>query len=118
MSSDSLPVVPVVFRTHFDKDSRRWYVVAVFPTIAAESSDWFRMQAFDFGADGHCAADPQRFAKGRPSTPEEVAEHLPRLRAAWESDPDFPCELKVYRRIQSDHRDTRRRDWRKSRDHG
>ena len=96
---DSLPVVPVIFRSHYDRDSRRRFVVAAFPTIAAESSDWYVMQGFDFGTSEHCAVHPQWFAKGRRATPEEVAECLPRLRKIWEPDPDFPCRLKPYQRV-------------------
>lgn len=97
--SPALPVVPVVFRSLYDRDARKWFTVAAFPTIPANSGDWWPMEAFDFGTCEHCAIDPQWFSKGRPATPEEIARRLPELRDIWEDDPDFPCRLKPYQRV-------------------
>lgn len=112
------PELPIVFRKHFIRSECSgtgrgyWEVTAFFPTLAAESSNWYAITCYAHIGQ-HSAADTGFFQAGKKVKPEEYSELLDEIRDRYESDEDFPVTLKVYQRAASWMRDAREKDWRR-----
>lgn len=93
---------PVIFKKHYDRDLREWYVTAFFPT---EPADYNGAQLTCYQHIGqHGGASFQYFWSGKKCKPEEYEDLLKELRGIYEEEPD-PLELVVYQKMTPKHRD-------------
>lgn len=92
----ALPIVPVMFRKHFDRDSRTWEITAFFVTIPADPQNYTMTCFAHVGEHGGASID--YFSRGKSCRPEEYAELLAEVKQRWEPDEDYPCTIKVYGR--------------------
>lgn len=108
--------LPVIFRKHWSREDRRWIVTAGFPTLWANSSDWWHIVCHDL-LEGHGAASPEWFRSGRPATESEYLPLLVELRSIYEiEDEDSPAfNLVIYEKFHSFFNDRRRAEWKKGR---
>ena len=108
--------LPVIFRKHFIRELREWRVTAAFPTLAGNSHDWRDVTTFDL-AEGHGAASPEWFKKGRPATESEYLPILAELRSIYgreeKHSPAF--NLVIYEKFHSFFNERRRVEWKKGR---
>lgn len=103
------PELPVIFKRHYDRDLRRWFLTAFFPTLA-----WTRDDMTCYAHVGqHGGADHGFFLAGKPCKPEEYADLLAELRGIYEEEPDA-YRLKVYRKRTPQMEDARRADYRRA----
>lgn len=113
------PKLPVIYRARWYRDEKAWELIAVFPTIPAESSTWYAMQGEAENGDYFACNWDFYIASRRAESVSKLAERLQafkaRIKQTWESDADFPCELIEYQRLNSTMRDKRRDDWQKGR---
>lgn len=111
------PRLPFVIRRKFHADLREWELFAVFPTVAALSSEWYAMEAEAENGDTFpCHADYWQSSRHvRGIDPARVARFEERLRGKWEGDSDFPCVLWRRERKAAWMDAKRRDDWTRGR---
>lgn len=109
------PKLPVLFRRKFYHDEKRWELFAVFPTLPAQSSSWYAMEAEAENGDTFaCHGDYYNESRHcRDWESERVAAFKKNIIERWGNDSDCPFELVEYSRMTSKMRDERRDDWRK-----
>lgn len=107
-------ILPVIFRKQYSREDRQWEIVGFFPTLPAESSDWYNMECYAHVGQ-HSVASPQGMRKGKRASPDEYADLLQELIGIYENDADFPCTLKVYQKEHTMFRKRREANWRRSR---
>lgn len=112
-----VPYVPFLIRRKYFSDSKSWELFAVFPTLAADSSSWYNMQAEAENGDSFsCSHDYLRTSSNvRGIDPARVAAFEARVRGDWEKDTDSPFSLIRYERIHSSFGDIRAASWRNGR---
>ena len=108
--------LPVIFRKHWSREDRRWIVTAGFPTLWANSSDWWDIVCYDADEE-HGAASPEWFKKGRPATESEYIPLLLELLMVYgKEDKNSPAfNLVVYEKFHSFFNDRRKDGWKKAR---
>jgi hypothetical protein len=92
----SIENYPVIFKKHYDRDSRSWYVTAFFPTEPFDVQG-LQMTCYEHvGQHGGCSFG--YFWSGKKCKPEEYADLLTELRGIYETNDDEHVGLKVYTR--------------------
>ena len=93
---------PVIFKKHYDRALREWYITAFFPTCPW-NYEGTEIACYEHIGQ-HGGASFQYFLSGKKCKPEEYADLLKELRGIYESALD-PLELVVYQKMTPQHRD-------------
>lgn len=97
---DTRPRLPFIIRRRYFDDMKTWELFASFPTIAADSANWYNWQAEAENGDSFSCSleywNASKSVKGLP--PARVAAFEKRIRETWENDPAFTCLLIRYER--------------------
>ena len=101
-----MDTLPVIFKKHYDRDLREWYVTAFFPTQAWSGYDMTCYQH----VGQHGAACISYFNDGKKCKPEEYEDLLKELRGIYETNDAEHVALKVYSRKQPWMDDERRKN--------
>ena len=100
---DKMQTLPVIFKKHYDRDSRTWDVTAFLPTVP-ENYDGTAMTCYQHVGQ-HGGASFPFFWSGKKCKPEDYADLLAEMQDIYTNDPDDPIQLVVYQKRTPKMRD-------------
>lgn len=95
--------MPVIFKKHYDRDVREWFVTAFFPTEPS-SYDGSTMTCYAHVGQ-HGGASLDFFWLGKKCKPEEYADLLKELRGIYGEGDEQNYDLVVYQKMTPKMRD-------------